>query len=198
MKASSPASWSNPVHPSLRKQFFWHYAIHFLKAIILNYTPFFRHSALLAFLVFAAVSTTMAYAQVEVNSSRSPIINSRNEGLVQGSGILCKVVNVTQTTLESSVYANTIGGTIGVAFGAAVAAKQSNSTAAQLLGGLVGGGIGLKVAQHVGTDAALSIDLKCEDIKGIVSVVQQASLPISRGQEVILKKIDNKVRVLPI
>lgn len=155
-------------------------------------------ASLIASAVLACAFSASAWAQFDVNSTRSPNSNTRAEGLVQGSAVMCKVINVTETTLESSVSANAFGGAIGAALGAGVANHQTSNAAAQLLGGLLGGGLGFKVAQRVASDSALSIDMRCEDIKGIVSVVQEASLRFSKGQEVMLKRIEGRVRVLPV
>jgi outer membrane lipoprotein SlyB len=150
---------------------------------------------LTALLVLCSLS---AFAQFDMDSSRAPDKHGRNEGLQAGKAYLCKVIQTRNTTLESSTQAQVFGGAVGGVLAAAIVAHRSQNPTAQILGGLLGAAAGTKVTQAVATDSAQSIILKCPGSDNLITVVQQDTVKLSKGQDAILEQLNGRSRVSPV
>jgi outer membrane lipoprotein SlyB len=145
-----------------------------------------------------ALCSAAAFAQFDFDNSRAPDKHSRSEGLQTGKAYLCKVIQTRNTTIETAPTTQLFGGAVGGLIGAAVVSRNSHNATAQILGGLLGSSAGVKVSQAVANDSAQSIVLQCPGSDNLITVVQQDTLKLSKGQDAILEQINGRSRVSPI
>ncbi len=148
-------------------------------------------STLLVSLLVA--SNAMAFDPLP-SSDRACDSIERDAGLQAGSWRVGAVQLVQSVKLQSSGGAKVLGAAIGTAAG--VAAGKGQSYPLQGVYGMVFGAVGSKIAEQVATDAGELVFIKFDGQADLLSVAQETSCKLRKGDVVLVSNINGKTRVV--
>ncbi|BDT74166.1 hypothetical protein os4_37190 (plasmid) [Comamonadaceae bacterium OS-4] len=157
--------------------------------------------------LFAAVLCAPAFSgaqNINLNNvfesdNRQASTYRRNDGMVEGSAEICKVVRARTVRLEAGNTAKAVATGAGAILGGAIGSRSGSNngmTAEAALGGIIGA-VGLNtLVNKVASSEGQEFFLNCNGVARTIVQESDGELLPERGAEVFLQRVGGRTRVV--